>query len=38
LQRLLTALADPYREDPSFTDLQNVSSPSNGCYKTFCGT
>lgn len=38
LQRLLTALADPFREDPSFTDLQNVSSPSNGCYKTFCGT
>ena len=38
LKRLLTALADPYNDDSSFTDLQNVSSPSNGCFKTFCGT
>lgn len=38
LRRLLSALEDPYRDDPSFADLQNVSAPSNGCYKTFCGT
>lgn len=38
LRRLLSALEDPYRDDLSFADLQNVSAPSNGCYKTFCGT
>jgi len=38
LERLLSALSEPYMDRPQYKDLSEVPSKNNHSYQTFCGT